>query len=56
MGYCKRGDSKIVSSNACLYISTFNDWVEAYNEKLLNYRIPVYILLCLSAFLELSIY
>ena len=34
---------KIVSSNACLYISTFNDWVEAYNEKLLNYRIPVYI-------------
>lgn len=47
---------KIVSSNACLYISTFNDWVEAYNEKLLNYRIPVYILLCLSAFLELSIY
>ena len=23
--------------------STLNDWVEAYNEKLLNYRMPVYI-------------
>lgn len=47
---------KMISPNARLYISTFNDWVEAYNEKLLNYRMPVYVLSCLSVFLELSIY
>lgn len=34
---------KMISPNARLYISTFNDWVEAYNEKLLNYRMPVYV-------------
>ena len=34
---------KIISPTSSLYVSTLNDWVEAYNEKLLNYRMPVYI-------------
>lgn len=41
---------KIIPPTSSLYVSTLNDWVEAYNEKLLNYRMPVYILLCLSGF------
>ena len=34
---------KIIPPTSSLYVSTLNDWVEAYNEKLLNYRMPVYI-------------
>ena len=32
-----------ISLIIALACSTLNDWVEAYNEKLLNYRMPVYI-------------
>ena len=34
---------KIIPPTSSLYVSTLNDWAEAYNEKLLNYRMPVYI-------------
>ena len=42
---------KIIPPASSLYVSTLNEWVSAYREKLLNYRIPVYVLLCLSGFL-----
>lgn len=34
---------KIIPSTSRLYVSTLDDWVEAYREKLLNYRVPVYL-------------
>ena len=43
MGAAKDEIQKIIPPTSSLYVSTLNDWVEAYNEKLLNYRMPVYI-------------
>ena len=34
---------KIIPPASRLYISTLDEWVGAYREKLLNYRIPVYV-------------
>ncbi len=34
---------KIIPSTSRLYVSTLDEWVGAYRDKLLNYRIPVYI-------------
>ena len=34
---------KIIPPASSLYVSTLNEWVSAYREKLLNYRIPVYV-------------
>lgn len=46
---------KIIPPTSSLYVSTLNDWVEAYNEKLLNYRMPVYIFIMFIGVLALSI-
>lgn len=34
-------------ATANVYISTFDDWVQSFEEKLLNYRMPVYIFIML---------
>ena len=34
---------KIIPRTSRLYVSTLDEWVEAYRDKLLNYRIPVYV-------------
>lgn len=34
---------KIIPPTSSLYVSTLNEWISAYREKLLNYRIPVYV-------------
>ena len=34
---------KIIPPASTLYVSTLNEWTSAYREKLLNYRIPVYV-------------
>ena len=33
----------IFSSTDTVYISTLNDWVESFREKIINYQLPVYI-------------
>ena len=34
---------KIIPATSRLYVSTLDEWVGAYRDKLLNYRIPVYV-------------
>lgn len=34
---------KIIPATSHLYVSTLDEWVGAYRDKLLNYRIPVYV-------------
>lgn len=41
--FVKEEVQKLIPSTASLYVSSLNDWVEAYQEKLMNYRVPVYV-------------